>query len=162
MPKTVRFFAASALNLGLTASLVFYPSASQAGNDNGVPAELQGECGTVESRLSNTKTITQGSQQEIEKIGVREDWRVVRCNRDSFFDVIEFWVENRLMIELLTPEMASQYLKFATQQENLKYFLAEPSFSYKLINIYCNPILFVRIANCRSPTYQTSWGFCRL
>jgi hypothetical protein len=31
------------------------------------------------------------------------------------------------MIELLTPEMASQYLKFATQQENLKYFLAEPA-----------------------------------
>lgn len=54
-------------------------------------------------------------QQEIEEIGVRKGWRVVRCNRDSFFDVIEFWVENRLMIEFLTPEMASQYLKFATQ-----------------------------------------------
>src|SRR3954462_10659656 len=44
MPKAVRLFAASALSLGLTASLVFYPSASQAGkNDAGVPAELQGE-----------------------------------------------------------------------------------------------------------------------
>ncbi len=67
------------------------------------------------------------SQEEIEQIGVREGWRVVRCNRDSFFDVIEFWVENRLMIEFLTPEMASVYLKFATDKENLKYFLAEPA-----------------------------------
>ncbi|MDZ7956227.1 hypothetical protein [Nostoc sp. DedQUE09] len=41
--KTVRFFATTALSLGFTTSLVFYPSASQAGNDNGVPAELQGE-----------------------------------------------------------------------------------------------------------------------
>ncbi|MEH2071724.1 MAG: hypothetical protein V7K47_26825 [Nostoc sp.] len=67
------------------------------------------------------------SQKEIEQIAVREGWRAVRCNRDSFFDVIEFWVENRLMIEFLTPEMASQYLKFATQKENLKYFLSEPA-----------------------------------
>ncbi|WP_257237034.1 hypothetical protein [Nostoc sp. 'Peltigera malacea cyanobiont' DB3992] len=43
IPKTVRFFAATAVSLGFTASLVFYPSASQAGNDTGVPAELQGE-----------------------------------------------------------------------------------------------------------------------
>lgn len=67
------------------------------------------------------------SQEEIERIGAREGWRVLPCNRDSFFDVIEFWVENRLMIELLTPDMASQYLKFATQRENLKYFLPEPA-----------------------------------
>ena len=43
IPKTVRFFAATAVSLGFTASLVFYPSTSQAGNDTGVPAELQGE-----------------------------------------------------------------------------------------------------------------------
>ncbi|MEH2267466.1 MAG: hypothetical protein V7K68_03385 [Nostoc sp.] len=44
MPKAARLFASSALSLGLTASLVFYPNASQAGkNDTGVPAELQGE-----------------------------------------------------------------------------------------------------------------------
>ena len=44
IPKAVRLFASSALSLGLTASLVFYSSASQAGkNDTGVPAELEGE-----------------------------------------------------------------------------------------------------------------------
>ncbi len=49
------------------------------------------------------------NQEEIEKIGQREGWRVVRCSRDGFFDVIEFWIENSVMLELLTPEMAKQY-----------------------------------------------------
>jgi len=64
--------------------------------------------------ISVTKT-----QEEIEEIGKRENWRTVRCNRDSFFDVMEFWLENQVMLELLTPEMADQYLA-ATQPENLK------------------------------------------
>jgi hypothetical protein len=64
--------------------------------------------------ISVTKT-----QEEIEEIGKREGWRVVRCNRESFFDVIEFWLENQVMLELLTPEMTAQYLT-ATQPENLK------------------------------------------
>ncbi|MDF5708708.1 MAG: hypothetical protein PUP90_13860 [Nostoc sp. S4] len=44
MSKTTRLFAASALSLSLSASLVLYPNASQAGkNDTGVPNELQGQ-----------------------------------------------------------------------------------------------------------------------
>jgi hypothetical protein len=48
------------------------------------------------------------SQEQIEQIGAREGWRVVRCSR-GYFDVIEFWVENRLLLELLPPELAAQY-----------------------------------------------------
>jgi hypothetical protein len=33
--------------------------------------------------------------------------------------VIEFWLENRVMIEFLTPEMANQYLTLM-QPENLQ------------------------------------------
>jgi hypothetical protein len=65
------------------------------------------------------------SQAEIEQIGSREEWRVVRCNRDSIFDVMEFWVENSLMIEFLTPEMTHQYLTFTQQPDALKSFLAQ-------------------------------------
>ncbi|BAY07592.1 hypothetical protein [Calothrix sp. NIES-2098] len=66
------------------------------------------------------------SQEEIEEIGKREGWRVLRCNRDSFFDVIEFWLENTVMLELLTPEMAEQYVA-ATSPENLRrVFIANP------------------------------------
>ncbi|MDZ8189634.1 MAG: hypothetical protein RMX96_32955 [Nostoc sp. ChiSLP02] len=97
------------------------------------PGEGDGECTFVHTAISSKFTDIHAavsvptSQKEIEEIGAREDWRVVRCNRESFFDVIEFWVENRLMLEFLTPEMASVYLKFTTDKENLKYFLAEPA-----------------------------------
>ncbi|WP_374575648.1 hypothetical protein [Phenylobacterium sp.] len=47
---------------------------------------------------------------EIFAIGAREGWRTVRCNRGGIFDVIELWVENVLMIEVLTAEMQAQYL----------------------------------------------------
>lgn len=49
------------------------------------------------------------SLEEIERIGNREGWRVLLANRDDIFDVVEFWVEDRLMLELLTPAMTTKY-----------------------------------------------------
>ena len=49
------------------------------------------------------------SLEEIERIGDREGWRVLFANREGLFDVVEFWVENQLMLELLTPAMAAKY-----------------------------------------------------
>lgn len=60
------------------------------------------------------------SQEKIEEIAAQEGWRALRCNRGSF-EVIEFWLENRLMLELLTPEMAEKYLQFS-QKRNLEQF----------------------------------------
>ncbi|HEY9674979.1 MAG TPA: hypothetical protein V6D11_26295 [Waterburya sp.] len=59
--------------------------------------------------------------EQIEQIAAREDWLV---QRTSFgFDFMMLWVENRLLIELLTPEMTAQYVTF-TKRENLrKYFI---------------------------------------
>ena len=48
------------------------------------------------------------SQPEIETIAEREQWRCVRCSR-GYFDVIEFWLENTVLLELATPELAKQY-----------------------------------------------------
>lgn len=61
------------------------------------------------------------STEQIEQIAAREDWLL---QRTSFgFEFLMPWVENRLLIELLTPEMAAQYVAF-TQRENLrKYFV---------------------------------------
>lgn len=64
------------------------------------------------------------SLEEIKAIGQREGWRVLYCNRDGFFDVIEFWVENRLMIEFLTPDMAQAYLTLL-QPNNLDQLISE-------------------------------------
>ncbi|TVQ07283.1 MAG: hypothetical protein EA368_14695 [Leptolyngbya sp. DLM2.Bin27] len=51
------------------------------------------------------------SQAEIEAIAQREGWRVLACDRDGLFNLVEFWVENRLMVELLPPVMAEGYLQ---------------------------------------------------
>ena len=46
----------------------------------------------------------------IEAIADREGWRAIELSRGSF-RVIEFWIENRVMLELLTPDMALKYLQ---------------------------------------------------
>ena len=57
------------------------------------------------------------SPEQVIAIGEREGWRAVRCTRGNhFFDVIELWVENSTLIEVLTPEMQAQYLGFATPE----------------------------------------------
>ncbi|MFM0056286.1 hypothetical protein PQR64_11730 [Paraburkholderia phytofirmans] len=64
------------------------------------------------------------SPEEVFAIGKREGWRAVRCTRGrDFFDVIELWIENVLLIEVLTEEMQKQYLAFATPA-NFRAFAA--------------------------------------
>lgn len=50
------------------------------------------------------------NQAAIEAIAQREGWRVLPCDREGLFNLVEFWVENRLMLELLPPAMAQGYL----------------------------------------------------
>jgi hypothetical protein len=50
------------------------------------------------------------SREDILALARREGWRAVELSRGSF-DVIEFWIENRVMLELMTPDMAAQYLR---------------------------------------------------
>lgn len=60
--------------------------------------------------------------EQIERIAAQEGWRVLPCNRDGLFDVVEFWVENQLMLELLTPTMVDTYLN-AINPQNLAQFM---------------------------------------
>jgi hypothetical protein len=62
------------------------------------------------------------SEDQVMEIGQREGWLVRTCNR-GLFSVIEFWLENKIMIEFLSPEMASQYLEF-TKPQNLEAFFS--------------------------------------
>lgn len=52
------------------------------------------------------------SEEQIKKIAAREGWRAVTMQRGNFFWVIEFWIENTLLLELLPPEFARGYLQF--------------------------------------------------
>lgn len=63
------------------------------------------------------------SLEQIEEIGRREGWRTISCDRDGLFNVIEFWVENSLMIELLPPDYAAKYLNFMEPQSLEEFFM---------------------------------------
>jgi hypothetical protein len=55
--------------------------------------------------------------EQVERIGAREGWRAKTFGRgmkghEAFFQVIEFWLENRLMIEVVSPAMGREYEDF--------------------------------------------------
>jgi hypothetical protein len=63
-------------------------------------------------------------QSQIDSIAKRENWRCLRCSRGSF-DVIEFWVENAVLLELATPELAQQYTTALAPEKLAEYFAME-------------------------------------
>jgi hypothetical protein len=65
---------------------------------------------------------------EVERIGAREGWRTLRCWRGPpqrpVFELIEFWIENRIMIEIATPDMLPNYLAAATAEAHDAFLAA--------------------------------------
>ena len=60
------------------------------------------------------------STEQIQAIANREGWRLAHCNRQDYFEVLEFWVENQLLIEFLPPDLAAKYLAFMDPQSLLQ------------------------------------------
>lgn len=58
------------------------------------------------------------SEAQIYEIADREGWRAVRCKHGDFIELIEFWVENETLLELLPPTLMEQYLA-TVQPESL-------------------------------------------
>lgn len=57
------------------------------------------------------------SIEEIKEIGRREGWRTLVCNRgEGLFQLVEMWVENSFMLEVMTPEQTERYIEI-TQPE---------------------------------------------
>ena len=66
------------------------------------------------------------NQSQIEAIAEREQWRCVRCSRGNF-EVIEFWAENAVLLELATPELAEHYLSILKREKVAEYFAGQNS-----------------------------------
>ncbi|HEY1751289.1 MAG TPA: hypothetical protein VGG29_08490 [Caulobacteraceae bacterium] len=49
-------------------------------------------------------------REQVLAIAEREGWPAKYRKRGNLFGVIELWVEGRLMLEVLTPEMQQEYL----------------------------------------------------
>jgi hypothetical protein len=67
------------------------------------------------------------TQQQIEQIGQREGWRVLtRMQGEGVpFSAIEFWVENRILLELFPVEFVPQYLQ-TMQPNTIAQILGQP------------------------------------
>jgi hypothetical protein len=69
------------------------------------------------------------SEEEIKEIGRREGWRVLTCNRaEGLFQLVELWIENRFMLEVMTPEQTARYVEITSPEflaEGLKVYLPE-------------------------------------
>ena len=63
---------------------------------------------------------------QIEAIARREGWKCYRCSRGGFFDVMELWIENAVLVELLPPSFAAQYKAFARAENIEKFLTARP------------------------------------
>jgi hypothetical protein len=61
----------------------------------------------------------------VEKIAKREGWDCFQCNRGPFH-VIEVWVENETMVEILPPEYAAEYLAFTRPDRIVEAMTSAP------------------------------------
>lgn len=60
---------------------------------------------------------TRLSIEEIMEIAKREGWRTLVCNRgEGLFQLVEMWIEDRFMLEVMTPEQTARYIEI-TQPE---------------------------------------------
>jgi hypothetical protein len=57
------------------------------------------------------------SIEEIKEIGRREGWRTLVCNRgEGLFQLVELWIEDRFMLEVMTPEQTARYVEITSPE----------------------------------------------
>jgi hypothetical protein len=65
------------------------------------------------------------SEAQIKEIAAREGWRAGTFDRGPAFRLVEFWVEDRMLIELLPPAMVQRYLDFMNTRNFAELFELE-------------------------------------
>lgn len=90
--------------------------------------EVQGRVNESASPYTATHAALSVSigEERVKQIAAREGWRAGTFERGGAFSVVEVWVENRLLLEVLPPEMAARYLD-ATRPENMAALFAAPA-----------------------------------
>ncbi len=66
---------------------------------------------------------TKLSIEDVKAIADREGWRMLVCNRgEGLFQLIELWVEDRFMLEVMTPEQTARYIEITDPEFIAKAF----------------------------------------
>ena len=56
------------------------------------------------------------SEEEIYAMAARQGWLAKYCKRGGIFGVIECWVENAFLLEVMTPQMQREYTDFMSPE----------------------------------------------
>ena len=91
-----------------------YPAGSvmlQNGADGAV-FEREPEPGVGRSATHFALSVAKGAE-EIEALARARGWDCFTCDRGGHFHVVEVWIENAWLIEVLPPVFAAEYLGFA-------------------------------------------------
>jgi hypothetical protein len=60
---------------------------------------------------------TNKSIDEVREIGKREGWRVMVANRgEGLFQLVELWIENTFMLEVMTPAQTARYIEITSPE----------------------------------------------
>lgn len=102
-------------------AIEIYPLGTELTPTDGDDPNFDYNPNTSELTATHAAVSVPTSPETIAQIGDREGWRVQVCDRGPFH-VVEFWVENRLLLELLPPAMASEYLEFVKPEHLEAYF----------------------------------------
>lgn len=88
-----------------------------------VPGEGDRDCGSalaepVRHTAFHALVTVKVDRASIERIGAREGWRTRHFWRGPnpavrLFELYEMWIENRVLLELVTEDMAAAYVKIA-------------------------------------------------
>ena len=91
-------------------AIELYPAGTEMHPDSG-KGQANFRHSNIHSRFCATHAAisTTCSREEIFKVAVAHGWKALELSRGGF-NVIEFWIENSVMIELLTSDMAKDYL----------------------------------------------------
>lgn len=101
-------------------AIELYPSGTEMTPDAG-KGQANFTHNPMHSKFSATHAAISINRSRDEIFGAAEvlGWKALELPRGGF-NVIEFWIENNVMIELLTPDMANDYLsatrKFISNQ----------------------------------------------
>jgi hypothetical protein len=85
-----------------------------------VPGEEEVE--VKPQRRAGTEThlaiSTKLSEKQVHALAAEYGWQVRTCTRgENLFRVIELWIDNAFLVEVLTPEMQKEYLGFMTPEK---------------------------------------------
>jgi hypothetical protein len=87
-------------------------------NKNDFDAESRINSSASEYTEAHIAMDTSLDVNQVLEIAKREGWRAFLCARGPVYKVIEFWIENRFLIELITPEYQNSYTQFMSSSKN--------------------------------------------